>query len=435
MPSNRLTAKEFNEKFRISQELQNKFNLVPESKKQTITSIAGKPKKLILEIIKRFFSNPVVVIAFVIFITLLLCSIIIPSKAARWYVPNQEVSPYDNIKLLPPLSKPLLKDQPIDDGSAFVNVWKQIQKLPQNLRHYFDFFLKTVKFNGETKSIDTYTPSGINLVSYNAYAFYKAATLLSFVNKAISEGQTINNAFIDDALSKIPELHTLLGTTHLGADIWTTTWYATWKAIWIALVAAIVQTFIGVSIGAFLGFHAGKKIDTIAMRIIDIFLSLPDLIWLLLFTTIFGATQSALIGALIITGWAYPVSATRMFVITVKDEEYIIAAKSVGANTSRQVFVHALPAVLGKIATNFVRRIPSIILSVASLAFLGFFKEKSDINLGQMLIENTPYAAQNPWTLALPATILLILSLSLHFIAMGVHDALDPKVIVRGKRK
>ena len=52
-----------------------------------------------------------------------------------------------------------------------------------------------------------------------------------------------------------------------------------------------------------------------------------------------------------------------------------------------------------------------------------------------MLIENTPYAAQNPWTLALPATILLILSLSLHFIAMGVHDALDPKVIVRGKRK
>lgn len=55
MPSNRLTAKEFNEKFRISQELQNKFNLVPESKKQTITSIAGKPKKLILEIIKRFF--------------------------------------------------------------------------------------------------------------------------------------------------------------------------------------------------------------------------------------------------------------------------------------------------------------------------------------------------------------------------------------------
>ena len=84
---------------------------------------------------------------------------------------------------------------------------------------YFDFFLKTVKFNGETKSIDTYTPSGINLVSYNAYAFYKAATLLSFVNKAISEGQTINNAFIDNALSKIPELHTLLGTTHLGADI------------------------------------------------------------------------------------------------------------------------------------------------------------------------------------------------------------------------
>lgn len=435
MASYRLSAKEFNEKFRISQELQNKFNLVPDNKKQNVTSIAGKPKKLVLEIFKRFFSNPVVVIAFFIFIALLLCSIIIPSKGVRWYIPNQEVSKYPNIQLLPPMSKPMIYDQPIDGNSEIVKLWNGIKDLPTNLRKYFDFFLKNIKFNGIKESIDSYSPSGLNLATYNAYDLYKAAILLAEINKGIKQGKIINDVFVNTILSGIPQLRTLLGTTHLGADIWTTTWHAAWKAIWIALVAAIIQTFIGVSIGAFLGFHAGKKIDTIMMRIIDIFLSLPDLIWLLLFTTIFGATQSALIGALIITGWAYPVSATRTFIITVKDEEYIVAAKSVGANTSRQVFVHALPAVLGKIATNFVRRIPSIILSVASLAFLGFFREKSDINLGQMLIENTPYVDKNPWMLVLPAGILLVLSLSLHFIAIGVHDALDPKVIVRGKRK
>ncbi|GAA8715100.1 glutathione ABC transporter permease GsiD [Chlamydia abortus] len=84
-----------------------------------------------------------------------------------------------------------------------------------------------------------------------------------------------------------------------------------------------------------------------------------------------------------------------MFIITVKDEEYIIASKSVGAKTSRQIFYHALPAILGKIATNFVRRIPSIIMSVASLAFLGFFNENNDISLGQLLVESIGDAQKN----------------------------------------
>lgn len=171
------------------------------------------------------------------------------------------------------------------------------------------------------------------------------------------------------------------------------------------------------------------------MRLIDIFLSLPELIWLLLFVSIFGTNSYALIGALVITGWAGPVSTTRMFIITVKDEEYIIASKSVGAKTSRQIFYHALPAILGKIATNFVRRIPSIIMSVASLAFLGFFNENNDISLGQLLVESIGDAQKNIWILVLPATILLCLSLSLHFIALGVHDALDPKVITKSRRK
>ncbi|GAA7948483.1 hypothetical protein COL447_17000 [Helicobacter pylori] len=84
-----------------------------------------------------------------------------------------------------------------------------------------------------------------------------------------------------------------------------------------------------------------------------------------------------------------------MFIITVKDEEYIVAAKSIGASTTRQVFSHALPAIIGKVATNFVRRIPSIIVSVASLAFLGFFQETEDVNLGQLLIASIEYVSTN----------------------------------------
>lgn len=260
-------------------------------------------------------------------------------------------------------------------------------------------------------------------------ALHERLTLLK------SSGKVINDAVVAEELAKIPRLNTLLGTSETGYDIWTTTWYASWKAIRVALLVAIVQTVIGVSIGAFLGFHAGKMVDTIGMRIIDIIQSLPELIWLLLFVIILGANETTLIIALILVGWSTPVSTTRLFIITVKDEEYIVAAKSVGSSTARQVFVHALPAILGKIATNFVRRIPAIILSISALAFLGFFKEKDDVNLGQMLIDALPQVSNNFWILLLPSLILLTLSLSLQFVALGVHDALDPKVITKGRKR
>ncbi|MGV2393186.1 UNVERIFIED_CONTAM: ABC transporter permease subunit [Campylobacter lari] len=89
-------------------------------------------------------------------------------------------------------------------------------------------------------------------------------------------------------------------------------------------------------------------------------------------------------------------SSTRLFVITVKDEEYIVAAKSTGARPMRQIFNHALPAVIGKIAQSYVRRIPSVIISIASLAFLGFFKDQNSYNLGKFMLDNIGLSSTNP---------------------------------------
>lgn len=444
----KLTPKEFNEQYKINADLQTKFAFASDNKRKTIASIAGKPKKMFVEIMKRFFTNPAVVIALAVFITILLCSILIPSKGLRIYEPNKKINAYANISMLPPLHSPMFKDA-YDPNASVVSLWREINKLPgekvngqflgNQILQYFKEFEQSVKFDGEIQQLGVYNPpTGIiegMTIEYNPYLVFKYYILKANILDAVNKNQTVDENFINQSLANIPTLHTLLGTTTKGADIWTTTWYATWRAIVIALIAASLQTIIGVSIGAYLGFNAGKRVDTICMRLIDIFLSLPGLIWLLLFVSIFGTNSYALIGALVITGWAGPVSTTRMFIITVKDEEYIIASKSVGAKTSRQIFYHALPAILGKIATNFVRRIPSIIMSVASLAFLGFFNENNDISLGQLLVELIGDAQKNIWILVLPATILLCLSLSLHFIALGVHDALDPKVITKSRRK
>nr|WP_307917624.1 ABC transporter permease subunit [Mycoplasmopsis bovis] len=167
------------------------------------------------------------------------------------------------------------------------------------------------------------------------------------------------------------------------------------------------------------------------MRMIDIFQAPPSIIWLLMFISLSkdGPNDWILIAGLLFTGWTWPIHSTRLFIITVKDEEYILASKSIGASKNRQIFFHALPAILGKIAMNYVRRIPGVILSIASLSFLGFYNSPDSYNLGKFLSDNIGKETENPWIVIIPATTLLLLSLSLQFIAIGLHDALDPKVI------
>ncbi|RMA78608.1 oligopeptide transport system permease protein [Metamycoplasma subdolum] len=418
------SVKEFNEQYKISKDLATKFSFIKEGSKQNVSSIAGKPKKLVQEIFKRFFTNPVVVIATVVFITILLMSIIIPLPGIRNYTPNRRVSDVIFVEYLPPLSRPLKTVAvSVDD-----EIYKHIENLRKSPFHdYYAFFLNTVSESGAGVFFN---------LTYDGYKLYSATILNSKLVALQASGQTITQDVVNDILNnQIVPLKTILGTNQIGADIWTTTWYATWRAVKIALIVVAAQTFIGVAIGAYLGFHAGKLLDTICMRIIEIFQAPPYLIWLLMFVSFFGTNDGALIASLIIIGWPWPVYTTRLFVITVKNEEYITVAKSIGASTSRQVFVHALPAILGKISTAFVRSVPGVIVSVASLAFLGFFKETKDTNLGQLLFEAIEQSGTNVWILLLPALILLFISLSLQFIALGVHDALDPKVLSKGKRK
>ncbi|QJR43947.1 ABC transporter permease subunit [Mycoplasma miroungirhinis] len=425
-------SSEFNNRYNLGTNLQEKIKYVENPDSLYSSNIAGKPKKMLVEIAKRFFKNPYVTLAFITFIVLLLCSIIIP--IATHYSPNKPINNIDKefITLLPPQytnTKSIFLKNNNRIFETFIKIKELVDKHPE-LQTYFQPLLDTFKVHelvGASKSFS---------VTYNPFIVFDSYLLNIEIQKIldVDPNHTFNPEFIASLRATFPAVSTLLGTDINGFDIWTTSWAATAESIKIALIVATLQTLIGVAIGAYLGFHVGKWIDTIFMRIIEIFLAPPSLIWLLLFVSIMGVSNTALIIALVVTGWAWPVSRTRMFIITVKDEEYITAAKSIGASTSRQVFTHALPAIIGKIATGFVQRIPGIILSIASLAFLGFYKNIDNANLGQLLLDATPQAPDNFWILLLPSLILLTLSLSLQFIALGVHDALDPKVIKASKK-
>ncbi|BAP39553.1 ABC transporter permease [Metamycoplasma canadense] len=427
--------KNFNKQYKISSELSKKFSFIPKNDKVQSSSIAGRPKKMLAEITKRFFSNPIVVISLLVFTFILLSSLIIPARSITDYQANKPINKYSFIESLPPIYNPIVTKWTTKSEEFYKfykNLTTSIEKLPEEQKNlwnsWFKFYLESVKFQTND--------SGQEFITYNAYHLFRASLLNELLHTSLKNNAVLTDEYVQNTIfPQIPVLKTYLGTSSTGYDIWVTTWYATWRGIQIAIIVTVIQAIFGITIGAVLGFYAGKLVDTIVMRLIDIFNSPPTIIWILIFVGIFGTNQTSLILAMSIAGWPSFIGLTRLYVITVKNEEYISAAKAIGASTSRQIFVHALPAIIGKIANSFVKNVPAIILWVASLAFLGFFKNGNDTNLGQILIESASEAGQNIWIILLPTLILLFLSLSLNFMALGIHDALDPRVMSKGKRK
>ncbi|MBN4084183.1 ABC transporter permease [Mycoplasma sp. CSL10166] len=433
-----MTAKEFESKYKVSLNgIENPFEFSKNT--NVFTNVAGKPKKILIEILKRFFMSWPSVLFLIVFLVVFLISIIVTVN-----------SQYSATESISKIQLNLIGDkvgQATNSGSSFDS---SIPPLYSN--HYVklgdtisqDLYRNTVNGYRDSKFFNGFfgdlflkenTFKTINGEGYiDAYKLFKIDSAFIVFNYSNIPNNLTTEQYQElykQALDANPQifLNTILGTKTSGVDIWTQSWVGTWKAVRLAIIVATIQTIIGVAIGSYLGFHVGSQIDTIIMRIIDIFSAPPTLIWLLLFVSLFGTTDLTLGFALIFIGWVGSVGRTRLFIITVKDSEFIKASKSVGASKARLIYRHALPTIIGKIATGFVESIPSIILSISSLAFLGFFKAESDINLGQIISQAPSEAGLNIWVLLLPSLILLSISVSLHFIALGVHDALDPKVI------
>lgn len=456
-----MTNKDFNKKYRLSAALvQSSLKYSQQNSSEIFNNVAGKPKKLVIEIFKRFFSNWVTVLSTIILLTVLITSIVVtttsPYSGEKTFVNDIHYKTLNgtvsvgpearNVSFLPPKWYGFTKPSGQFTREIAIEFISRIKKSDYYGGQIYDIIADPIFKNGKEISNNLFKilrdesgkiildSSNQPTILINRYVYYKAfavSQLLS-LDKIPTQGYTdVKYHSLVEELLKINNnfnLNTFLGTNKAGVDIWTNSWLGTWNAIRLALIVATIQTIIGVAVGAYLGFHAGTLLDTIIMRLIDIFVAPPTLIWLLLFASVFGTSDLTLGLALIFVGWTGSVGGTRMFIITVKDEEYISASKSIGASKSRLIYSHALPAILGKIATSYVASIPSIILSVASLAFLGFFQGDT-ANLGSILSNASQEATENVWILLLPALILLSISVSLHFVALGVHDALDPKVI------
>ncbi|AMD81188.1 peptide/nickel transport system permease protein [Mycoplasmopsis canis PG 14] len=434
-----MTTKDFNKKYKLNiDNIENPFNFAP--KTNNFSNVAGKPKKLVIEIFKRFFLSWPSVLFLIVFLIVLITSLVVSS-----YSPYNADNSVENTIQLNLIGDKI--GQSTKTGSSFVkslpSLWSG--KINSDFVLSDRDFSANARFWANPNNYGGYLWAEFDQAQYISYNLESGTRFIDFykwhevdsINIIFKESKIPLNItaaeakkYYAQALEANPQIHlkTFLGTTNSGIDIWTQSWIGTWRAIRLALIVATLQTIIGVAIGSYLGFHVGTAIDTVIMRLIDIFSAPPTLIWLLLFATLFGTTDLTLGFALVFVGWVGSVGRTRLFIITVKDSEFITASQSIGASKARLIYKHALPSIIGKIATSYVASIPSIILSVSSLAFLGFF-QSDNANLGKIISSAPAEAAVNVWVLLLPSLILLSISVSLHFIALGVHDALDPKII------
>ncbi|MCH4475425.1 ABC transporter permease [Staphylococcus haemolyticus] len=217
------------------------------------------------------------------------------------------------------------------------------------------------------------------------------------------------------------------GTDQLGRDLWTRTWKGTQISLVIGIVAALLDIFIGVVYGAISGFFGGR-VDDVMQRILEIIASIPNLIVVILFVLIFEPSIWTIILAMSITGWLGMSRVVRGEFLKLKNQEFVMASRTLGASKVNLIFKHILPNTLGAIVVTSMFTVPSAIFFEAFLSFIGIGVPAPQTSLGSLVNDGRAMLLIHPHELFIPATILSLLILFFYLFSDGLRDAFDPKM-------
>ncbi|ABO66073.1 MULTISPECIES: oligopeptide ABC transporter permease [Geobacillus] len=217
------------------------------------------------------------------------------------------------------------------------------------------------------------------------------------------------------------------GTDDLGRDLWVRTWYGTRISLYIGLLAAVIDLFIGIAYGGISGYYGGR-VDNAMQRVIEILNGIPYLIVVILFILIFEPGIISITLAMVITGWTTMARIVRGQILKLKNMEYVLAARTLGASNSRLIFKHLIPNVMGPIIITTMFTIPSAIFTEAFLSFIGLGIRPPEASLGSLVNEGYKSIQTYPHLIIIPSIVISLLILSFNLVADGLRDALDPKM-------
>src|SRR5712692_7166687 len=223
-----------------------------------------------------------------------------------------------------------------------------------------------------------------------------------------------------------------MGTDNAGRDIFARVLSGGQISLMVALIATLVSLLIGVSYGAIAGY-VGGRIDDVMMRVVDVLYSLPYVSIVIVLLALLPARTptgqlAELFFALGAVSWLTMARIVRGQVMSLKHQDFVLAARATGVSTPKIIFRHLVPNALGPVIVYATLTIPSVMLSEAFLSFLGLGVRPPRVSWGSLAAEGIQNIAVFPWQLICPVVTMAITLFSLNFLGDGLRDALDPQM-------
>lgn len=226
---------------------------------------------------------------------------------------------------------------------------------------------------------------------------------------------------------KGPSAEHWLGTDEFGRDIFARLVHGARVSLKVGIIAVGISIVLGGILGALAGFYGGR-IDNIIMRIMDVFLAVPSILLAIAIVSALGPSIINLMVAISISSVPRYARIVRASVLSIRDQEFVEAARAIGANNARIIFRHIIPNSLAPVIVQGTLGVASAILSTAGLSFIGLGIQPPAPEWGSMLSGGRQYLRYAWWVTTFPGVAIMITILSLNLLGDGLRDALDPRL-------